>query len=927
MGVFFYGENKNMSDIKDWSLNAENNNKPSPNGFPEHMPPSGVNNSEREVMRAVRKSYLEQPYFNPGGVINRVDGNTFSIEDTSEITDFSQFYTTGRRLKFISVDGVQYGNVGAVSYSGSSTEVRCYIDGEQVINNFVSDVLCGLDPMDTAEIVGRLPVGMILQYTADIVPPGFLLADGKSFDPDIYTQLAAKYKIGEDEYLYGQELVGGKYWVKTPDVRGYFPRYLDMGAEIDTDKERKIGSVQDYAINNIDFAMNGIASVGTPTITGSAKLDSTAGGQFGGSGNRGNRNNLSMKVSEIIPSDKEVRPKNMAFPALIVAWHGVIPAENITIQDLLTAFNQMQGSINEIYDAKTEALTEIETTKNSALVELGDFSEEVVETSKTEIENAKNEAVETVTTTKDEAINTVNSTTEEAVTTVTSTKNEAIEEVQGVSEEIKAEGDVQIEKIGTYTSEKLLEIDGRANEEVENAKKWASNPENVVVKDGLFSAFHYMKKTKEAEENVISITDDVFANKISNVVSSKDNSNIKIEIASDKRTFTVLQGSKLYNIFGDELVLSSDVASGNISGSGYFPLIYTQSTNTVSIIGYDMNIADTQPPLTTRGYWFDFENKKTYYNATGVSWEEVENFYLLAANRKSGSFWETIVPFSSSGWLRRMMFVMPGLKVIIPNGYNNDGTLKTIKYKLENLSYISVPKFDSSSDPFSYLWTLPRYLFIDNNGKLYLTDLVENGYTISDIQPALADNIFWFNPRENILYRCNTVAEGWSPFLGCLIGNRIIPNKDDSSFVDNYTFFQIDNPYGIERTPLTANTLLNNLTKDGKATISFLSKPNNKKQFENVTLGSTSSLYTAPASGVLIIKKKPTAAGQYINFYNITSGFEDEVVALNATREVILSIPMSKGDRVTYTYTVAGAASYFRFHYDNGSVVSEVDKS
>lgn len=44
-----------MSEVLTWSTTAASNSSSSPDGFPEDMPPSGVNNSSREVMAAVAK--------------------------------------------------------------------------------------------------------------------------------------------------------------------------------------------------------------------------------------------------------------------------------------------------------------------------------------------------------------------------------------------------------------------------------------------------------------------------------------------------------------------------------------------------------------------------------------------------------------------------------------------------------------------------------------------------------------------------------------------------------------------------------------------------------------------------------------------------------------------------------------------------------
>ena len=46
-----------MSEIQSWSVTAASNNSASPDGWPESMAPSGINNSARENMAAMRRLY------------------------------------------------------------------------------------------------------------------------------------------------------------------------------------------------------------------------------------------------------------------------------------------------------------------------------------------------------------------------------------------------------------------------------------------------------------------------------------------------------------------------------------------------------------------------------------------------------------------------------------------------------------------------------------------------------------------------------------------------------------------------------------------------------------------------------------------------------------------------------------------------------
>src|SRR5690606_33675116 len=48
-----------MSDVNSWNVSAASNNSASPNGAPEGMAPSGVNDTIREVMAAVKRRYAD----------------------------------------------------------------------------------------------------------------------------------------------------------------------------------------------------------------------------------------------------------------------------------------------------------------------------------------------------------------------------------------------------------------------------------------------------------------------------------------------------------------------------------------------------------------------------------------------------------------------------------------------------------------------------------------------------------------------------------------------------------------------------------------------------------------------------------------------------------------------------------------------------
>lgn len=225
-----------MSDVGKWSTVASKNNKPAPNGWPENMAPSDVNDSARENMAAIKRMSLTLPYWSPGGVITYVDATTFTIADDDLDTNYAKYYTEGRRLRAEASDGSYImAVVKSSSYESSVSTITVMLDSSSSpIPSTVSDVKVGLAYTDLAGAAGPNMLGMILPYTAastDELPFGFLRADGEPFDPLIYTALADLYDTGEvDEsgnkiYKYGSVEKAGRIWVNTP-------KYFNMSSSV-----------------------------------------------------------------------------------------------------------------------------------------------------------------------------------------------------------------------------------------------------------------------------------------------------------------------------------------------------------------------------------------------------------------------------------------------------------------------------------------------------------------------------------------------------------------------------------------------------------------------------------------------------------------------------------------------------------------------
>ena len=83
----------------------------------------------------------------------------------------------------------------------------------------------------------------------------------------------------------------------------------------------------------------------------------------------------------------------------------------------------------------------------------------------------------------------------------------------------------------------------------------------------------------------------------------------------------------------------------------------------------------------------------------------------------------------------------------------------------------------------------------------------------------------------------------------------------------------------------------------------------------NLTLNASGTVYTAPANGWITLAKSSTAANQYLA---IEGKLKIRVDVPNSSTNCEASLPVSRGDKVTVFYTLAGTTYVFRFTYASG---------
>ena len=232
-----------------------------------------------------------------------------------------------------------------------------------------------------------------------------------------------------------------------------------------------------------------------------------------------------------------------------------------------------------------------------------------------------------------------------------------------------------------------------------------------------------------------------------------------------------------------------------------------------------------------------------------------------------------------------------GVKVLIPDGKNNDGNLKSIEVTIPNdVTYTITESYIAGRQN--------QPIFINRNGTLVYTIGTPNKYFITDNSTSGAYDVN-YSPKTNIMKRTNGTAGQWYTMPIVYIGSLFVDNNN------NITNVNIEQPIKI-------------FTNADKSYIGSLGMPSNK--YINLTLGVSGSTYTALANGYFsIISNALTEAGKYYRLIDQYSGhMRTSAYSTGYGDYLEIFLPVKKGDSVV-VYHNEPSTNAFSFTYAQGS--------
>lgn len=255
---------------------------------------------------------------------------------------------------------------------------------------------------------------------------------------------------------------------------------------------------------------------------------------------------------------------------------------------------------------------------------------------------------------------------------------------------------------------------------------------------------------------------------------------IKLEL--NNGTLTLKAGSRVYVPNGagkfDVVTVASDKVVGQAGTvSGAFAFYRSDNGTCYSVVAHGLSsgtTAPSNPAITTT--WYDTTNNviKVY---DGSKWVSGVAFPLCRFSNSNSLVTSIDQVFNGFGYIGSTVYALPGVKGLIPNGRNADGTLKNTEFTVDKVITAT------STTPMDFYFAITPYSLTSGGGFM----VSALGYTTSETPPSTNR---WFKPSENMYYlKTNGV---WGPDKQVHVGFGVNTANAITSFDPKLPFRAVD---------------------------------------------------------------------------------------------------------------------------------------
>lgn len=342
---------------------------------------------------------------------------------------------------------------------------------------------------------------------------------------------------------------------------------------------------------------------------------------------------------------------------------------------------------------------------------------------------------------------------------------------------------------------------------------------------------------------------------------------IKLEL--DNGTLTLKAGSKVYVPNGDgifdEVVISNDINWKPSGGTAEQLVVMYNNSSGEIVYRYisESFSGSTAPTSKTNEVWYDTTNNLVKYtNNSGSSWTSGGSLPICLVTANSDKDVISIDQvFNGLGYIGSTVFALPGVKGLIPNGRNADGSLKNTT--TNDLTTVKTVQVNTST------------------AKIAMYSAGGLGSQTKNLGLNEQEN---FNYDTGVLTNALEIA-------------RVIVDSN------------------AKITAFTPKTAFHAVDYSDSEYIAHCAMPSDK--YIDITVGASDASYTAPADGLVYFGAGSSASGQRVLVYREGLLLGNGEWSSAASQGLKAILPVKKGDIFHVIYTAPDNKT-LQFYYANG---------
>ena len=241
-----------------------------------------------------------------------------------------------------------------------------------------------------------------------------------------------------------------------------------------------------------------------------------------------------------------------------------------------------------------------------------------------------------------------------------------------------------------------------------------------------------------------------------------------IKLALVDGVLTLKAGSRVYDGSGAVTNITADrvLSISNMNSAlDYFLFAYTASdNNNIRYFNSSQIFSGSTAPTFSGlyGVWYDTASQQIKYtNDGGSSWNTGLSFPLARFSADGTTVTSVNQVFNGFGYIGSTVFGLPGVKVLMPNGRNADGTLKNLEITTNSVVLISATQ--------TYIDNA-HYNCVLNEAAAQIHTVESSYYNYTYERPELGANKRWYSEKDNMWYTCFAATPTvWTEDTQCIV--------------------------------------------------------------------------------------------------------------------------------------------------------------